>query len=111
MSGQRERSASFEELPDARARVTGSLGFSSVGALLAEGDAAIRGGRASVIDLAGVTDSDSSALALLIEWLSVAKEAHHPLRYENMPSQLRQLARLSDVEELLMPRTEGAAST
>ena len=68
------------------------------------------GGRASVngvmhfttvIDLAGVKDSDSSGLALLIEWLSIARAEHKNLRYENIPVQLHQLARLSDVEELL----------
>jgi phospholipid transport system transporter-binding protein len=55
-----------------------------------------------VIDLAGVTASDSAGLALLIEWLSVAKSAGRSLRFENIPSQLQQLARLSEVEELLV---------
>jgi phospholipid transport system transporter-binding protein len=59
-------------------------------------------GRAAVIDLSGVKDSDSSGLALLIEWLSIARAASKSLRYENIPVQLHQLARLSDVEELLM---------
>ncbi len=86
-----------------RSRVTGPLQFTSVSALLAAGTAAIGAGRAAVIDLAGVTASDSSGLALLIEWLSVAKGANQPLRYENVPSQLQQLARLSEVEELLVP--------
>ena len=56
-----------------------------------------------MIDLAGVTASDSSGLALVIEWLSVAKAAGKELRYENIPTQLQQLARLSEVEELLAP--------
>ena len=85
-----------------RARVIGSLHFTTVSALLTAGVAAINAGR-SVIDLAGVTASDSAGLALLIEWLSVAKSAGRPLRFENIPSQLQQLARLSEVEELLVP--------
>jgi hypothetical protein len=32
----------------------------------------------------------------------VAKEARRSLRYENMPAQLHQLARLSEVDELLL---------
>ncbi len=72
-------------------------------ALLAAGEAAINAGRAAVIDLAGVTASDSAGLALLIEWLRVAKAASRSLRFENIPSQLQQLARLSEVEELLLP--------
>jgi phospholipid transport system transporter-binding protein len=95
------RTASFEVLPGTRARVVGALVFGTVSALLPLGSDAIRQGRAAMIDLAGITDSDSSGLALLIEWLSVAKDARQTLRYENVPEQLDQLARLSDVEALL----------
>lgn len=95
--------ASFEVLDGDRSRVSGSLHFSTVTALLTAGIDAINAGHAAVIDLAAVAASDSSGLALLIEWLSVAKAADRPLRYENIPSQLQQLARLSEVEELLVP--------
>ena len=102
-AGTTPQSAAFQMLEGDRSCVTGSLHFSTVSALLPLGIAAIDGGRAAVIDLAGVTASDSSGLALLVEWLSVAKVASHALRYENIPSQLQQLARLSEVEELLVP--------
>jgi phospholipid transport system transporter-binding protein len=101
--GGGQQDAAFEVLDGDRARVIGSLHFSTVSALLAAGVAAITDGRAAVIDLAKVTASDSAGLALLIEWLSVAKAANHALRFENIPSQLQQLARLSEVEELLIP--------
>lgn len=92
----------FEVLDGERSRVRGTLHFTTVTKLLDAGSEAIANGRASVIDLSGVKDSDSSGLALLIEWMSVAKAARRTLRYENMPVQLHQLARLSDVEELLI---------
>jgi phospholipid transport system transporter-binding protein len=84
-----------------RARVNGVLHFTTVTKLLRTGSEAIANGHAAVIDLSGVKDSDSSGLALLIEWLSIARAEHKNLRYENIPVQLHQLARLSDVEELL----------
>jgi phospholipid transport system transporter-binding protein len=99
----RPQPAAFERLDGERSRVAGVLHFTTVSALLNAGIDAINGGRAAVIDLAGVTSSDSSGLALLIEWLSVAKAANRTLRYENVPSQLYQLSRLSEVEELLAP--------
>jgi phospholipid transport system transporter-binding protein len=102
-SGTGQQDAAFEVLEGDRSRVTGSLHFTTVSALLPLGVAAIDSGRAAVIDLAAVVASDSSGLALLIEWLSVAKAATRTLRYENIPSQLQQLARLSEVEELLVP--------
>jgi ABC-type transporter Mla MlaB component len=88
-SGNAQQDASFEVLDGDRSRVTGALHFTTVSTLLPEGVAAIDGG--------------SSGLALLIEWLSVAKAAGRSLRYENLPSQLHQIARLSEVEELLVP--------
>ena len=93
--------AAFEEQAGERSRVNGVLHFTTVTQLLREGSEAIVGGRAAVIDLAGVKDSDSSGLALLIEWLSVARASQRTLHYENIPVQLQQLARLSEVEELL----------
>lgn len=93
--------ASFETQGGERSRVTGTLGFTTVTSLLPVGAAAIAQGRAAVIDLAAVAGSDSSGLALLIEWLSVARGAGRTLRYENIPLQLHQLARLSDVDALL----------
>jgi len=93
--------AAFELQEGERSRVNGVLHFTTVTTLLSEGSAAICDGRAAVIDLAGVKDSDSSGLALLIEWLSIARASSRGLRYENIPAQLQQLARLSEVEELL----------
>jgi len=97
-----DASTVFEVLEGERSRVVGTLHFTTVTKLLEAGTDAIGNGRAAVIDLSGVKDSDSSGLALLIEWLSVAKAAHRTLRYENVPVQLKQLAGLSDVEELLI---------
>jgi phospholipid transport system transporter-binding protein len=94
-------SAEFEPLEGGRSRVNGVLHFTTVTALLRSGSEAIANDRAAIIDLSGVKDSDSSGLALLIEWLSIARAERKGLRYESIPVQLQQLARLSDVEELL----------
>lgn len=94
--------AAFTVVGDSRSKVTGPLHFTSVSALLTAGTAAIVEGHAAVIDLRGVTESDSSGLALLIEWMSVARAARRGLRYENIPIQVHQLARLSELEELLI---------
>jgi phospholipid transport system transporter-binding protein len=93
--------ACFEVQSGERSRVVGALEFGTVSALLAAGSDAIERGQAAIIDLSGVTNADSSGLALLIEWLSVARQARRTLRYENIPSQVDQLSRLSDVEALI----------
>ena len=89
----------------ARSRLTGALHFTTVRALLEEGEPAITGGRAAVIDLSSVLESDSSGLALLLEFLSIARQAKRALRYENIPEQIQELARLSEVEALLKDGT------
>ena len=53
------------------------------------------------IDCRGITVSDSAGLAVLLEWLTVAKRAGRSLRYVQLPQGLAALARISDVEELL----------
>jgi phospholipid transport system transporter-binding protein len=101
LSEEQKAQVAFESASGERSRVVGVLDFATVAPLLALGSAAICEGRAVVIDLAAVTGSDSAGLALLIEWLSVAREAGRTLRYENIPSQLRQLADLSDALPLI----------
>jgi phospholipid transport system transporter-binding protein len=102
-SGGATGGATFELLKDQRSRVAGALDFDTVTHLLTTGAAAIGSGDAAIIDLSGVTSSDSAGLALLIEWLSVAREAGRSLRYENVSAQIKQLAVLSEVDELLLP--------
>jgi phospholipid transport system transporter-binding protein len=53
------------------------------------------------IDCRGITASDSAGLAVLLEWLSVARRAGRSLRYAQLPQGLAALARISDLEELL----------
>jgi phospholipid transport system transporter-binding protein len=84
-----------------RAALAGALNIQTAGRLLLRGMESIRSKQVASIDLAAVSTADSAGLALLIEWLSVAKAAGQPLRYENVPAQLLQLAKLSDVEPLL----------
>ncbi len=100
--GEVESAASLALLEGEHAAVTGPLDFRTVSGLLPVGTGAIEAGRAAFIDLAGVTHSDSAGPALLLEWMSVARAAKRSLRYENVPQQLQQLARLSEVEELLL---------
>ncbi len=58
------------------------------------------GGRID-IDCRGISASDSAGLAVLIEWLGVAKRAGRSLRYTQLPQGLASLARISDLQDLL----------
>jgi phospholipid transport system transporter-binding protein len=54
-----------------------------------------------VIDLAGVEDADSSALSLLLEWQRAAKARGFRLTYTGLPANLRSLAEVYGILDLL----------
>ncbi len=58
-------------------------------------------GPPEIIDLADLEASDSSAVALLLEWLSWARSAGRSIRFDNPPEALRTLAGLSQVDGIL----------
>ena len=83
-----------------RMLVSGPVTLANVSQVLDEGYAAIRDG-AGAIDLAGVTELDSSLLAMLLAWLRAAAQAGRTLRLDNLPGGLITLAQLYGVDELL----------
>ncbi len=83
-----------------RLLVSGPVTLANVAGDLEGGYAAIRAG-AGQVDLSGVTELDSSLLAMLLAWLREAKRAGRPLRFENLPEGLLTLARLYGVVELI----------
>ena len=53
------------------------------------------------VDFASVAESDSAGLALVIEWLRLARQRGQRMSFANLPKQLLALARISEVEELI----------
>jgi phospholipid transport system transporter-binding protein len=83
-----------------RLLVSGPVTLGNVAAELESGAAAIRSGARSV-DLSGVTELDSSLLAMLLAWMREARSVQRPLEFENLPEGLLTLARLYGVVELI----------
>ena len=81
--------------------LTGSLDFVSVSPLLQQGYDWL-GSRAQVqIDLSGVTHCNSAAIGLLLEWLRQAGLRKTAVRFRNIPGALLEIARVSDIQDLL----------
>jgi phospholipid transport system transporter-binding protein len=53
------------------------------------------------VDCAGIAASDSAGMAVLLDWLAFAKRSGKSLRYTGLPEQVQEIARISDVLELL----------
>lgn len=96
--------ATLEALGNGRFKVHGALNADTVTDLLERSKAAFRGVTELDLDLSGVPEGDSAGLALLIEWLRLAKQQKQKLRFSNIPVQIAALARISEVETLLTGR-------
>lgn len=81
--------------------LSGNLNFDTVSDLLKQGESRFSSVASIQIDLSAVTHVDSAGLALLLEWLRYGKHHNKPVRYQNLPEQLRSLAAISEVETLL----------
>ncbi|QNM99033.1 STAS domain-containing protein [Chitinimonas koreensis] len=79
-----------------------ALGADAVGA--AAPGAATPGAAGVVLDLADVTDIDSTAVSLLLHWQRDARAAGRTLLLRNPPANLTSLASLYGVEDFL-PQT------
>lgn len=96
--------AAFRLTPssDARLLAAGPLTFATARGASAQGETLLRATTAAQeIDCSGVTTADSAGLAVLIDWLGVAKRADRRLRYAHVPKGLMSLASISELDELL----------
>jgi phospholipid transport system transporter-binding protein len=96
----------IEPAGDGRLAARGELGFATAAAALEAGLALIGGQRIWTVDLSGVTAGDSAGLAVLVEWVSAARERGATLRYEAVPAQILAVARISDLDGLLLAQSD-----
>jgi phospholipid transport system transporter-binding protein len=87
---------------------TGALDFTTVTALLAASRAWFAAGTDIVIDLAGVTQADSAGVALMVEWLRLARRAGGRVEFRNTPAQIRNLIAVSGLGEALLGSAPAA---
>ncbi len=91
----------FEPMSGGRYAIRGVLGYRTARAVL-ERSATLFGNAPVIkVDLSGVTEADSAGLALLIEWVSWARDLHREMRFFDLPRQIRAIAQICEVEDLL----------
>lgn len=84
--------------------VEGAVTFDTVTGLISGAEEHFRHG-GDVIDFAAVTEVDSAAVALALEWVRQAERANVAMRLVNLPISMQNLAKLYGVSELLQPVT------
>jgi phospholipid transport system transporter-binding protein len=93
--------AKLESLGAGRFRVSGVLDASTAREVLEQSESRFEQFKELDVDLGGVGESDSAGLALLIEWLRLARQGEKTIRFANVPAQIEALARISEVEDLI----------
>jgi phospholipid transport system transporter-binding protein len=89
--------------PD-RLNVSGALTFETARIAYEAGLPSVCNKQASSplqIDCAGVTESDSAGMAVLVEWLANAARVGRKIRYVNLPEGIRAVAQISEVTAVL----------
>jgi phospholipid transport system transporter-binding protein len=88
---------------DGRLAAQGPLTFATARKARELGRHALLGASAAQleIDCSGVSAADSAGLAVLIDWLALARRARRALRYHGLPPGVLALGRISEVEGLL----------
>jgi phospholipid transport system transporter-binding protein len=81
--------------------VSGQVTFQTVPRFLAHTGKLLQNNSGTVtIDMHGVTLADSAGLALMIEWLQLARAAKHELVFTNIPEQMRDLIRVNGLTQV-----------
>ena len=82
-------------------QICGVLNFSTVPGLRNYGNKIISQYPQVVFDFGQVTRSDSAGLALLTAWWRFAGELGKKIRFVNIPNQMIDIARLSNLDKIL----------
>lgn len=75
--------------------LTGELTFNTVVEVWKRSAELFAGGGPLIVDCAGITRSDSSALALFLEWNRLAQQQRRTINYRNLPPSLIAVAAVS----------------
>src|SRR3974390_2928220 len=86
--------------------VSGDLTFATARSALASGIETFTSSSPGPLDVdfSGVDASDSAGLAVLIEWLAWGRRSGRGVRYSRVPEAICAIARISEVDGLLLRR-------
>ncbi len=83
-----------------QAQLAGPVTLANVNAVLDEGSRMLKA-PSVILDLAAVTEVDSTAVSVLLEWRRAALRDKRAIAYVNLPDNLKSLIKLYGVSELL----------
>lgn len=92
--------AVMERVDHGRFIVRGEISFSTAGVLYRQSQKLFTSGK-MLIDLSQVSRADSAGVALLIEWLRMARRQNTTVYYENVPAQILSMVQVTGLQHVL----------
>ena len=99
----------IKKSPSGSIEIVGELNHDNVMALAHDASGIFASERDLYIDLGGISHTDSAGIALLVEWLSEARHHNQEIHFINVPEQVMDVARVSNLDRVL-PMSEAAVS-
>lgn len=94
--------ATLESVGEGRFRVQGDLDYVSVAALLRIDASMFTHNSAKIeVDLSGIGRITSVGLALMLEWLRLARASKKTIQFSNVPKQMLAMAAVSQLDGIL----------
>lgn len=92
----------MEKVAENAFSLSGELNMQTVPLIARQSTGYLQGLQGEVsIDLSAVSRADSAGLALLIDWLRIARRQQYSLHFRHLPEQLMQIARVSELHDIL----------
>ncbi|MEM7431308.1 MAG: STAS domain-containing protein [Pseudomonadota bacterium] len=81
--------------------LTGAMTFDNAEAILQRTRAVVEAQDTIVIDLTEVEQTDSASLALLLEWIAMARSTAGALQFQRIPERVLAIAETGEVSDLI----------
>jgi phospholipid transport system transporter-binding protein len=91
----------LEDHGGGRFSLSGRMVFDTAGQILRESEGPFQEHTRIEVDLAGIEDTDSAGLALLLEWITWANHTVREIRFTCMPEKITAIAETTEVNHLL----------
>ena len=91
----------IKDLGDGCFALDGDMTFATAGQLLRDSEYLFEEHTRIEMDLAGVDNTDSAGLALMLEWITWANHTVREIRFTNVPAKIDAIARTTEVDHLL----------
>ncbi len=92
---------SLEDLGSGKFALSGLMTFDTAGEILRDSEELFEEHTRIEVDLAGITDTDSAGLALLLEWITWANHTVREIRFLHTPDKIDAIAKTTEVGNLL----------